>query len=168
MRVKWSHRWSRAAARKSIAVTARAYGLFTGPALPTQRSAPRGKPPLRSAEKLANQVRLVEPRVRPWVPNLVRCLNQEVVSESRRQSAPTRAAVRNSRTRFKDRTWFGSVEPRWHPRDAPRRPSVEPGSRVSNPGSAFRDHFQVREFPPRRRLCEELELVRLRRIRFGS
>src|SRR3954471_23372784 len=28
---------------------------------------------LRSAEKLANQVRLAEPRVRLWVPNLVRC-----------------------------------------------------------------------------------------------
>src|SRR5207248_6672476 len=63
-----------------------------------------------------------------------------------RCGAPTSVALRNSRTRFKDRTWFGSVKPRWHPRDAPRRPSVEPGSRVSNPGSAVRDHFLVREF----------------------
>jgi hypothetical protein len=34
-------------------------------------------------------------------------------------------------------------KPRSHPCDAPCRPSAEPGSRVSNPDSAFRDDFQT-------------------------
>jgi SAM-dependent methyltransferase len=39
-------------------------------------------------------------------------------------------------------------KPRSHPCAAPRRPSAEPDSRVSNPDSAFRDDFLVRELRP--------------------
>src|SRR5204862_6730991 len=35
------------------------------------------------------------------------------------------------------------TKPRSHPCASPRRPSAEPDSRVSNPGRAFRDYFEV-------------------------
>src|SRR6266576_147033 len=61
-------------------------------------------------------------------------------------------------------------KPRWHPRDAPRRPSAEPGSRVSNPGSAFRDHFLVREFRGSDTRTEpgSVSRTRFRRVPGGS
>ena len=91
------------------------------------------------------------PSGRPrWVPAGPRSSTRARPSTCRRSSATTDRGTGEPRLSAKLANQVQTpnmvrlTQARSQPCDTPGRPSVEPGSRVSNPGSAFRDHFPVR------------------------